>query len=105
MKNIRIFLFEKFQFLEVKFSIYLNKHVFCNEKYTGRDPDSFNAYFDLTTLFTSFMNTCTFNIYHERAANQCMDNKRDVISKIISYNRITGVIGVALITNISRICV
>ena len=28
MKNIRVFLSEKFQFLEVKFSIYLNRHVF-----------------------------------------------------------------------------
>ena len=28
MKNIRVFLPENFQFLEVKFSIYLNRHVF-----------------------------------------------------------------------------
>ena len=28
MKNIRGFLSENFQFLEVKFSIYLNRHVF-----------------------------------------------------------------------------
>ena len=28
MKNIRGFLFENFQFLEVKFSIYLNRRVF-----------------------------------------------------------------------------
>ena len=28
MKNIRFFLSEMFQFLEVKFSIYLNKRVF-----------------------------------------------------------------------------
>ena len=28
MKNIRVFLLENFQFLEVKFSIYLNRHVF-----------------------------------------------------------------------------
>ena len=28
MKNIRVFLFENFQFLEVKFSIYLNRCVF-----------------------------------------------------------------------------
>ena len=28
MKNIRVFLSEIFQFLEVKFSIYLNRHVF-----------------------------------------------------------------------------
>ena len=28
MKNIRVFLSEKFQFLEVKFSIHLNRHVF-----------------------------------------------------------------------------
>ena len=33
MKNIKVFLSENFQFLEVKFSIYLNRHVFvmCNE--------------------------------------------------------------------------
>ena len=31
MKNIS-FLSENFQFLEVKFSIYLNMHFFCNEK-------------------------------------------------------------------------
>ena len=29
MKNIRVFLSEKFQFLEVKFSIYLNRHAFA----------------------------------------------------------------------------
>ena len=28
MKNIRIFLSEKFHFLVVKFSVYLNRHVF-----------------------------------------------------------------------------
>ena len=28
MKNIKSFLSENFQFLEVKFSIYLNRHVF-----------------------------------------------------------------------------
>ena len=28
MKNIRSFLSENFQFLDVKFSIYLNRHVF-----------------------------------------------------------------------------
>ena len=28
MKNIRVFLSEHFQFLEVKFSIYLNRRVF-----------------------------------------------------------------------------
>ena len=28
MKNIRVFLSENFQFLEVRFSIYLNRHVF-----------------------------------------------------------------------------
>ena len=28
MKNIRVFLTENFQFLEVKFSIYLNRRVF-----------------------------------------------------------------------------
>ena len=31
MKNIRIFFSEKFQFLEVNFSIYLNRHVFVME--------------------------------------------------------------------------
>ena len=28
MKNIRVFLSDFFQFLEVKFSVYLNRHVF-----------------------------------------------------------------------------
>ena len=28
MKNIRVFLSENFQVLEVKFSVYLNRHVF-----------------------------------------------------------------------------
>ena len=28
MKNVRVFFSEKFQFLEVKFSIYLNRHVY-----------------------------------------------------------------------------
>ena len=32
MKNIRVFLTENFQFLEVKFSIYLNRHVFVMKK-------------------------------------------------------------------------
>ena len=31
MKNIRVFLSENFQFLEVKFSIYLNRFFFCND--------------------------------------------------------------------------
>ena len=32
MKNIRVFLSENFQFLEVKFSIYLNRRVFVMRK-------------------------------------------------------------------------
>ena len=32
MKNIRVFLSENFQFLEVKFSIYLNRRVFVMGK-------------------------------------------------------------------------
>ena len=28
MKNIRVFLCENFQFLEMNFSVYLNRHVF-----------------------------------------------------------------------------
>ena len=31
MKNISVFLSEKFQFLEIKFSIYLNRRVFVME--------------------------------------------------------------------------
>ena len=31
MKNIRIFLSENFHFLVVKYSVYLNRHVFRNE--------------------------------------------------------------------------
>ena len=32
MKNIRVFLSENFQFLEVKFSTYLNRHVFVMQR-------------------------------------------------------------------------
>ena len=41
MKNIRVFLSENFQFLAVKFSIYLNRRVFRN----GLDPAT-SAYLD-----------------------------------------------------------
>ena len=37
MKNIRVFLSENFQFLEVKFSIYLNRHVFVMLTTTAAD--------------------------------------------------------------------
>ena len=41
MKNIRLFLSENFQFLEVKFSIYLNRRVFVMQKiYLVNDADS-----------------------------------------------------------------
>ena len=33
MKNIKVFLYENFQFLEVKFSIYLNRRVFVMSLY------------------------------------------------------------------------
>ena len=33
MKNIRVFLSENFSFLEVKLSIYLNRHVFVMSEY------------------------------------------------------------------------
>ena len=36
MKNIRVFLFENFQFLEVKSSIYLNRRVFVMTILTNR---------------------------------------------------------------------
>ena len=32
MKNINVFLSENFQFLEVKFSVYLNRHVFVMDR-------------------------------------------------------------------------
>ena len=32
MKNIRVFICENFQFLEMKFSIYLNRRVFVKAK-------------------------------------------------------------------------
>ena len=34
--KISDFLSENFQFLEVNFSIYLNRHVFCNVRYSNR---------------------------------------------------------------------
>ena len=45
MKNIRVFLFENFQFLEMKFSIYLNSRVFVMQttvvNYTIKAPGTF----------------------------------------------------------------
>ena len=35
MKNIGVFLSEDFQFLEVKFSVYLNRGVFVNRNQKG----------------------------------------------------------------------
>ena len=35
MKNIRVFLYVNFQFLEVKFSVYLNRRVFVMVKCSG----------------------------------------------------------------------
>ena len=37
MKNIRVFLSENFQFLEVKFSIYLNSRVFVMKRFVITD--------------------------------------------------------------------
>ena len=43
MKNIIFFLFENFQFLEVKFSIYLNRRVFkMNRKFSDKNSDIFH---------------------------------------------------------------
>ena len=56
MKNIRIFLSENFQFLVVKFSVYLNKHVFVmvflqqNQMANSVDLDGM-AMFEPTHLF------------------------------------------------------
>ena len=44
MKNIGVFLSENFQFLEVKFSIYLNRRVFVISN-TDSDFHSFMYYF------------------------------------------------------------
>ena len=38
MKNIRVFLSENFQFLEVKFSIYLNRRVYIMDPLSARVP-------------------------------------------------------------------
>ena len=42
MKNIRVFLYQNFQLLEVKFSIYFNRRVFViicrNSRTTGTNP-------------------------------------------------------------------
>ena len=39
MKNVRVFLSENFQFLEVKFSMYLNRHVFVMLENRQMIPD------------------------------------------------------------------
>ena len=41
MKNIRVFLSENFQFLEVKFSIYFNRRVFVMNWKNGIEVDCF----------------------------------------------------------------
>ena len=54
MKNIRVFLYENFQFLEVKFSIYLNRRVFVMYKDTNAAVEQnkvFNFIFSSTYLF------------------------------------------------------
>ena len=43
VKNIRGFLFENFQFLEVKFSIYLNRRVFIMYKFFLKNPRMFQS--------------------------------------------------------------
>ena len=40
MKNIRLFLSENFHFLVVKFSVYLNRHVFVMSNLSGMDAFS-----------------------------------------------------------------
>ena len=59
MKNIRVFISENFQFLEVKFSIYLNRRVFIMCKLVGNTvPGSFPIYY---TIKTNLRPTCLLN--------------------------------------------
>ena len=60
MKNIRVFLSENFQFLEVKFSVYLNRRVFvmCKSsksdlttRYLPLDFKAFNLFITKTYLY------------------------------------------------------
>ena len=49
MKTIRVFLSETFQFLEVKFSIYLNRRVFVMR---GKNKDKTNVTYKFTDART-----------------------------------------------------
>ena len=44
MKNIGVFVSENFQFLEVKFSIHLNRSVFVMHRLTAVDRDIITAH-------------------------------------------------------------
>ena len=62
MKNIGVFLSENFQYLEVKFYIYLNRHVFVMIKCTAAGRICFvtvsiSVYFHLT-LETTLVKGC-----------------------------------------------
>ena len=50
MKKIRVFLSENFQFFEVKFSIYLNRHVFVMEPFAYFLDSTFD-YICFTMMF------------------------------------------------------
>ena len=54
MKNIRVFLSQNFQFLEVKFSLYLNRRVFVMLKGEWSTLGRFSAIFTREQLYDSF---------------------------------------------------
>ena len=52
MKNIRVFLSENFQFLEIKFSIYLNRRVFVIIHNVKSGPNFFSFLFCTESTFS-----------------------------------------------------
>ena len=55
MKNIRVFYLKKFSFLEVKFSIYLNRRVFVMIKFVSFMESEILV--NNTTLFVLFLSS------------------------------------------------
>ena len=70
-ENIRVFLSENFQFLEVKFSIYLNRRVFVMNVVLS-DANSVAKYVHQSPRYSVTNRTCAFDYRSERIFCLCI---------------------------------
>ena len=115
MKTIRLFLSEIFKFLEVKFSMYLNRRVFVMSNYVDAQADSvphcthvLNIYFRLVRLKQMCLTVCdpkAINVTLRQQIGEKVTARLTHWSSGYMYRSIVNYISGRLSVNVNSQCV